>query len=130
MSELKTLVKIIPTADIKVIKETLTRMGIPNKKKKIIFPSCYLYQNFEEYYIVHFKELFLLTRTTGYNNLSEEDTERKNSIIFCLKNWGLIDVEEDIIQPHEKFVYVLPYKEKYNWTIEHKFNINNSEILR
>ena len=122
--------RIIPKVDIKVIKETLSRIGIANKKKNILYPTCYLYQNFEEYYIVHFKSMFLLTRPNGYNNISEKDIERKNSIIFCMKNWGLIDIiEDDDIEPHNEFVYVLPYQEKRYWTISHKFNVIGTEVV-
>jgi len=129
MSEIKNLVQVVPKADLKVIRETLTRIGIANKKKNILYPSCYLYQNFEEFYIVHFKEMFLLTRPNGYNNISEKDLERKNSIIFCMKNWGLIDlIEEDDIDPHNEFVYVLPYNEKKYWQISHKFNVVGTEV--
>lgn len=124
------LVKIRPLVDVKVLKETLSRMGIPNKKKRILYPSCYVYQNFEDYYICHFKSMFTLTRQTGYNNLSEEDIERRNSIVFCLKNWGLVELDEDSnIEPHNKFVYVLPYKEKHSWQIQHKFNTSGHEVL-
>jgi len=130
MKEIKHMVQVVPKTDIKIIKETLTRIGIANKRQKILYPSCYLYQNFEEYYIVHFKEMFILTRDNGYNNISDEDIERKNSIIFCLKNWGLIDVvNEDDIEKHDKFVYVLPFKEKYKWVISHKFNVNDVEVV-
>jgi len=129
MSEIKNLVQVIPKADLKVVKETLTRIGIANKKKNILYPSCYLYQNFEEFYIVHFKEMFLLTRPNGYNNISEKDLERKNSIIFCMKNWGLIElVDEQDIEPHNEFVYVLPFQEKKYWSISHKFNIIGTEV--
>jgi hypothetical protein len=124
------LVKIKPLVDVKVLKETLSRMGIPNKKLKILYPSCYVYQNFEDYYICHFKSLFTLTRQIGYKNLSEEDIERRNSIVFCLKNWGLVEIENDTdINPHEKFVYVLPYKEKMSWQIKHKFNTTGHEVI-
>lgn len=125
----KECIQIIPKADVRVIKETLSRIGIPNKKKKILYPSCYLYQNFEDYYIVHFKSLFTLTRTSGYKNLSEEDIERKNSIIFILQNWDLIEVKDDIT-PHNKYVFVLPFNQKRNWQICHKFNVNGNEILQ
>ena len=128
MNQIKNMVRIEPIADIKVIKETLTRIGIANKKEKILFPSCYIYQNFEDFYIVHFKEMFILTRENGYNNISEEDLERKNSIIFCLKNWGLIDVDMELIENHDKFVYVLPFGQKDQWEICHKFNVNGVEI--
>ena len=125
MSKFDKLIEVKPTADIAVIRETLSRCGIANKKKKILYPSCYLYEAFGVYYIAHFKQLFLLTRQDGYNNLCEDDIARRNSIIFCLKNWGLVDVDESLIEPHDKFIFVLPFKEKNQWTISNKFNINN-----
>jgi len=128
MNELN-LVEVTLLADEKVIKETCNRCGIANKKQKILYPSCYLYEQDGTYYIAHFKELFMLTRDNGYNNISEEDITRRNAVIFCLKNWGLIDVEEKEIEPHDIFVFVLPHKEKRDWRISHKinlFSINNN----
>lgn len=126
----KELIEIKLLADEKVIKETITRIGIANKKRKILYPSCYLYKNFEKYYIIHFKSMFTLTRANGYNNLSNQDIERRNSIIFCLENWGLISVvNSDDIKPHNEYVYVLPHTEKNKWQICHKFNVNNCEVL-
>lgn len=124
MSVFDKLIEVSPIVDIAVIKETLSRIGIANKKAKILYPSCYLYESFGVYYIAHFKQLFLLTRQDGYNNLSIEDINQRNSIIFCLKNWNLIEIENILIEPHDKFVYVLPYKFKHEWKIEHKFNQN------
>lgn len=125
MSKFDKLIEIKPTADIAVIKETLSRCGIANKKKNILYPSCYLYEAFGVYYIAHFKQLFLLTRQDGYGNLSDDDIKRRNAIIFCLKNWGLIEVNDDDIKDHNMFVFVLPFKEKNSWTVCNKFNINN-----
>ena len=107
-----------------VIKETLTRIGIANKKERILYPSCYLYEKDDLFYIVHFKQLFLLTRNNGYNNVSIEDIARRNSVIYCLKTWGLIDVDDKEIMPHDKFVFVLSHKDKPYWKINHKFNIS------
>jgi hypothetical protein len=123
--DMEGMIQVGPLVDLKIIKETLSRMGIANKKRKVLYPTCYIYQNFDEFYIVHFKELFLITRPDGYNNLCQEDVERKNSILFCLKTWGLIDVEEMTIQPHDKYIFVLPHEEKHEWQIEHKFNMNS-----
>jgi len=117
------LIKVKLLADEKVIRETCNRCGIANKKKRILYPSCYLYKMDGEYYIVHFKELFLLTRDNGYNNISDEDIKRRNAVIFCLKNWGLIDVEDDNIDPHNIFVFVLPHSQKKDWRISHKINL-------
>ena len=106
----------------KIVIETLSRIGICNKKEKILYPSCYLIKEDGKYYLGHFKELFLL-RSDGYNNISNQDIERRNSIIYCLWSWGLIDVDEDKILPHETFVFILPYNEKKDWVISHKYKI-------
>jgi len=127
---MKELIEVKPLVDINIIKESMSRMGIANKKKKILYPSCYLYKNFETYYIIHFKSMFTITRSNGYSNISEKDIERRNSIIFCLENWKLIDIiDKNEIEPHNEYVFVLSHKEKYNWIIEHKFNLNNVEII-
>ena len=125
----------------RIVKETLSRIGIGNKRSKILYPSCYLYENFGKYYIVHFKELFLLTRQDGYMNICDEDITRKNSIIYCLLQWGLIDIDGVVknekgkvesvpenIQPHDTFVFVLKNEMRKEWQIMHKFNINTITI--
>ncbi len=119
------LVKVNLLADEKVINETLCRIGIANKKERILYPSCYLYSKDDEHYIVHFKEMFLLIKENGYNNISEKDIERRNSIIFNLKNWNLIDCDDSEIENHTERVFVLNHKEKDEWEICHKINLNN-----
>jgi len=117
------LLKIQLLVDKKVIQETLNRMGISNKKKKILYPSCYIYEEDNQFYLVHFKQLFTMSRNNAYDNISEQDILRRNSIAFCLKNWGLIDIEDKFIEPHDSFVFVLPHTEKNEWTIQHKINL-------
>jgi len=68
--------------------------------------------------------MFSLTRENAYNNISKEDIMRRNGIAYCLQNWNLIAVDPAAIEERDKFVFVLPYKEKHEWIIEHKFNIN------
>lgn len=119
------LLKVKPLVDIKIIIETLTRIGVANKREKIIFPSCYIYKIGEDYYLCHFKQLFQLTRDNGYNNISRDDILRRNAIAFCLQSWHLIDVDAKQIEEREKFVFVLPHNEKEKWVIAHKFNINS-----
>jgi hypothetical protein len=110
--------------DKRIIIETLERIGIANRKEKILYPSCYYFSIQDKDYILHFKQLFLLMRRNSYNNISLEDVERRNSVIYRLKEWDLIDVDENGIIPHEKFVYVLPYAQKYEWLVKHKYNID------
>jgi len=120
------LIEVVLKTDEKVIKETLSRIGVANKKEKIIYPSCYLYIENDKYFIVHFKRLFLLERENAYDNIGEEDLLRRNAIIYCLKQWDLIDVDEEKIIPHSKFVFVLSHKEKKGWIIQHKYNQNSN----
>lgn len=118
----KELLEVNVLVDKKVVSETLSRIGIANKKKKILYPSCYLYEVNDRSFIVHFKQMFLLTRDSAYDAICEDDILRRNAIAYCLSNWGLVEVEEEKIQPHDKFVFVLPHNEKTDWYISHKFN--------
>lgn len=108
--------------DKAIIIESLCRIGIANKERKILYPSCYLYNKDDKFYLAHFKQLFQIIKKNSYNNFSEEDSIRRNSIAFCLKNWGMIDVEESNITPHNIYLFILPFKEKSSWQIVHKFN--------
>jgi len=111
-----------------IIKESLSRMGIANKVEKLLFPSCHLYEEDGKYYIAHFKELFLKTREDSYNNISEEDIKRKFAIITLLKEWKLIDIDDDNINDHDAFVYILKYADKEFWTIKPKFKLFDTPI--
>lgn len=123
------LIEIKPIADIKLIIETLTRIGIGNKKEGILYPSCYLYEKNNKYYIVHFKELFKITRKNSYLNISKTDIDRKLSIIKRLCIWNLIEIvdKDNLKLNSDEFIFILTFKEKIenNWKIVHKFNINN-----
>ncbi len=107
----------------KIVIETLQRIGIINRKEKILYPSCYLYKKDDRYFLAHFKQLFLL-EGNGYNNISQEDIKRLNSIAYCLFSWELIDVDLKKIEPYDTKVFVLPHKEKKDWKISHKYKIH------
>lgn len=127
------MLEITPLVDLKIIRETMSRIGVANKKEKVLFPSCYLYEEEGKFFIVHFKQLFTLTRSGSYNNMSEQDYTRRNAVAFCLKNWQLIDVIISNIEPYGSRVFVLPFHEKAQWKINHKFNISllksNGELI-
>ena len=109
------------SASIGKIRETLSRLGIANKQKRIMYPSCYLYEADDTFYIAHFKELFPIVNDYGENEASDEDITRRNMIIKLLGNWGLVE-KVDEVQDADKFIFVLPFKEKYDWKITHKIN--------
>ena len=82
-----------------LIKETLTRMGIASYKTKTLFQSCHILHKKGKYYIVHFKELFLLDGRQS--NLTQDDINRRNSIIKMLCDWDLCKLVQPIDQPEE-----------------------------
>jgi hypothetical protein len=114
------LIPIKLLCDERVILETLQRIGIGDRKNKILYPSCYLYKNETDLFICHFKEILLLTRENAFNNISNEDISRRNSIIYCLSKWGLLEVDLEKIKPYDKFVFVLSHRNKSSWSISHK----------
>lgn len=124
------LLEVKPKKNLKIILETLTRIGIAHRRNQVLYPSCYLYEANGRYFLVHFKELYLILREDGYNNLTEQDIARRNAIAFCLENWGLVDVVDQAeIQMRDKHVFVLNRSEKDDWTIEHKINYRfNGEV--
>lgn len=123
------MLEILPKADLSVIEETLSRIGVCDKKNKILYPSCVLYKDIDsKYYLAHFKEMFLLRKIkASYDNISEEDYLKLNSVALLLEDWNLIDVlsfgdEEEI---ETMFVFVLPYAQKNSWLIKNKFNLRS-----
>lgn len=118
---MKNLLRVTLIANDKVVRETCSRIGIASRQEKILTPSCYLIERDGIYYLAHFKQLFVLSGE-GYDNVSETDLLRRNAVAFCLKTWGLIDVVDEDIRPHDTFVFVLSAKDKTEWKINHKVN--------
>lgn len=113
-------VKVNLTVDFRIVREVLTRMGMVNDQKKEVYPSCYILHKRGNYYICHFKELFILDGKGG--DISQEDYARRDSIARLLEQWELVDIQQDI--PVERtFVKVLPKSEIDKYTIVHKYSI-------
>ncbi len=106
-----------------VVRESLDRIGIANKTKQILNPSCYLLHKKGKYYILHFKQLLALDGKE--TNFSEDDISRTISIAKLLQNWGLVKIlnEDEIKDIASTFVFVLPFKDKPEWLIKHKYQI-------
>jgi hypothetical protein len=107
------------------VKETLTRIGIASKKEKKLFQSCHILHKQGKYYIVHFKELFMLDGKI--NNFDDEDKGRRNTIIGLLQQWDLIKVLtpskiEEPVAPLSQ-IKILPYKDKNDWELAAKYSI-------
>jgi hypothetical protein len=111
-------------SDFLVIKETLERIGIANRKTQVITPSVYILHKQGKYYIIHFKELLALD---GFkHNINDTDISRRNAIISLLSNWGMVEILDDDIYQEDlaEQIFVLPFAEKRNYTINHKYRIS------
>ncbi len=113
--------------DFLKIRETLTRIGVASRKDNKLFQSCHILHKQGRYFIVHFKELFLLDGKPS--NLIENDIQRRNTISTLLADWGLVnivnpDVAKDLAPLRQ--IKVIPFKEKSQWELCPKYNIGNS----
>lgn len=111
------------------IKETLTRIGIASKKDRKLYQSCHILHKQGKYYIVHFKELFMLDGKVA--SFSDEDKGRRNQIVNLLQQWGLIKAinEAQIIEPIAPLsqIKILPYKDKEEWELIAKYSIGKKK---
>ena len=84
--------------DFLKIRETLTRIGVASRKDNKLYQSCHILHKQGRYFIVHFKELFLLDGKKS--NLEENDVGRRNTIATLMSDWGLLTVEnKEHLQP-------------------------------
>ena len=74
--------------DFLKIRETLTRIGVASRKDQKLYQSCHILHKQGRYFIVHFKELFLLDGKPS--NLVLNDIQRRNTIATLLADWGLV----------------------------------------
>lgn len=109
--------------DFLKIKETLTRIGVASRKDKKLFQSCHILHKQGRYFIVHFKELFLLDGKKS--NFEDNDLERRNTIATLLSDWGLINFvkKEELSCAPLKQIKIIPYREKAEWELCPKYNI-------
>ena len=107
-------------------RETLTRIGVASRKDNTLFQSCHILHKQGRYFIVHFKELFLLDGKKS--NLEENDIARRNTIATLMSDWGLLSMEDkNQAQPLAPLrqIKIIPFKEKNNWILQPKYNIGN-----
>lgn len=112
--------------DFLKIKETLTRIGISSKDKKL-FQSCHILHKKSKYYIVHFKELFKIDGKPC--DISIEDIQRRNAISCLLEEWDLLEIVDKLKvedKIHIRKMKIIPFKEKNEWELIPKYNIGKS----
>ena len=111
--------------DFLKVRETLTRIGVASRKDKKLFQSCHILHKQGRYFIVHFKELFMLDGKKA--NLEHNDVQRRNTIATLLSDWGLVDINNSVeleCAPLRQ-IKIIPFKDKTNWELCPKYNIGN-----
>jgi len=111
--------------DFLKIRETLSRIGVASKKDKTLFQSCHILHKQGKYYIVHFKQLFLLDGKKS--DFSDDDKGRLNTIVNLLSEWQLLKLvdankSKDPVSPLSH-VKIISHKEKDEWNLVTKYNI-------
>ena len=101
--------------DFLKVRETLTRIGVASRKDKKLFQSCHILHKQGRYFIVHFKELFMLDGKKA--NLELNDVERRNTITTLLSDWGLVEIQNatDLKCAPLRQIKIIPFKEKAQW---------------
>lgn len=111
--------------DFLKVKETLSRIGVASKKEKTLYQSCHILHKQGKYYVVHFKQLFLLDGKTA--DFSEEDKGRLNTIANLLSEWGLVKLvdkkkSETPALPISQ-IKIIAHREKSEWKLVTKYTI-------
>ena len=114
--------------DFLKVRETLTRIGVASRTEQKLFQSCHILHKQGKYYIVHFKELFLLDGK--HSDFSENDHQRRNRITKLLTDWGLVEAVNEI--PEEEMcsmsqIKILPHKQKDDWELIPKYSIGSKK---
>jgi hypothetical protein len=115
--------------DFLKVRETLTRIGVASRKEtNKLYQSCHILHKQGRYFIVHFKELFLLDGKPS--NLTVNDLQRRNTIATLLSDWGLVS----IVNPDQskdkaplRQIKIIPHREKANWELLPKYSIGNTK---
>lgn len=131
MDVIKSLVEVtLPSDDAFLkVKETLTRIGVASRRDQKLYQSCHILHKQGRYYIVHFKELFMLDGKI--NNFDDEDRGRRNAVVNLLEEWNLVNVVdpsqiEDPVAPLSQ-IKVLAYKDKDQWELIPKYSIGKKK---
>ena len=121
----------LPTSDdfLKTA-ETLTRIGVASRpqspdERPRLYQSCHILHKRGKYYILHFKELFLLDGKVS--TLSESDIARRNTIANLLQEWGLLKIVDPamVATPRAPVtqIKIISHRDKANYDLVAKYTI-------
>lgn len=113
--------------DFLKVRETLTRIGVASRQDRKLFQSCHILHKQGRYFIVHFKELFVLDGKPS--TITENDVQRRNTIAVLLADWGLVTmVNAEMAKDRAPLrqIKVISHKERDQWELCPKYNIGNT----
>ena len=113
--------------DFLKIVETLTRIGISTRDKKLV-QTCHLFHKKGKYYLCHFKELFKLDGVDK-TDITLEDVQRRNAIAKLLQEWGLCEIleEQKYVDSSLNRVKTVPYNQKNNYILKQNYTIGKKK---
>lgn len=115
--------------DFLKVRETLSRIGVASRKDKTLYQSCHILHKQGKYYILHFKQLFLLDGKKS--DFSDDDRARLNTIANLLHEWGLVDLvdEKKSKEPTAPLsqIKIISHKEKAEWSLIAKYTIGKKK---
>ena len=127
MLDIRELVEVtLPNPDnFLKVRETLSRIGVASKKEKTLYQSCHILHKQGKYYVIHFKQLFLLDGKQS--DFTEDDRARLNTIANLLYEWELVDLVDENktrepVAPLSQ-IKIISHKEKSEWNLVAKYNI-------
>lgn len=105
-----------------IVMETLERIGMTSFNKesneKTIYQSCHILHKQGKYYLMHFREMYALDGKS--TEIPELDIMRRNGIADALKNWGIIEINNETLVTDEtksmEKVRIISHKDKNSWT--------------
>jgi hypothetical protein len=111
--------------DFLKVRETLTRIGVASKKEiNTLWQSCHILHKQGRYFIVHFKELFMLDGKPS--DFTIDDLGRRNTISQLLSDWGLVHVVKSqamIEKSTLRQIKIISHKDKAQWNLVAKYSI-------
>jgi len=111
--------------DFLKVRETLSRIGVASKKDKTLYQSAHILHKQGKYYIIHFKQLFILDGKKS--DFSDDDKARLNTIANLLAEWNLLKLvdpskSQDPVAPLSQ-IKIISHREKDDWILVTKYNI-------
>lgn len=105
------------------IVEVLKRIGIPSYKTHTLYQTAHILHKKHKYYIVHFKDMFVLDGKKS--TITDSDIDRIQSIAKLLEKWGLCKIVDHskIDEQSNQPILVIPRSSLNDWNLVSKYTV-------